>query len=92
MAKARFRGVILEGHKQAAIETPFDPAVRFNTEAVSIRRGRNGVPVRAVIAGITFETYVVARQKRFWLIVEDEHLDAAGVAVGDEVAVSLEPR
>ena len=38
-----------------------------------------------------FDTVIVPRSKRFWLLLEDETLAAAGIAVGDEVKIDLEP-
>jgi len=89
--RERFEAEILAGHKDAAVEVPFDPAVRWKTAAVAIRPGRRGHAVRGELAGVPFESFVVARSKRFWLLVEGELLRQARVRVGDVVAVQLWP-
>ncbi len=91
MRAARFRGEVLAGHKEAAVEVPFDPGERFGSQAVSIRRGRRGHPVRASIGDVSFDGYVVARSRRFWLLLDDDVLRRAEAAVGDTVVVALRP-
>lgn len=86
---ARFRSVLLEGHKGAACEVPFDPAERWGTGPVPLRRGRRGHRVTATVGGVSFEGAVVPRSRRFWLLVDEATARAAGVAVGDEVEVSI---
>jgi uncharacterized protein DUF1905 len=87
----RFRAVLLDGHKGAACEVPFDPAERWGVAAGPLWRGRRGHRVSAVVGGVRHDTAVVPRSKRFWMLVDDATMRAAGVAVGDEVDVALEP-
>ncbi|MFO0969099.1 MAG: DUF1905 domain-containing protein [Gemmataceae bacterium] len=91
MPKARFTAPILAGHKQAAVEVPFDPGERWGLAPVPIRPGRRGFKVQGALAGAPFQSAIVPRSKRFWLLLEDAHLKAAGVAVGASVTVVLEP-
>ena len=91
MTKARFKGFVLAGHKQAAVEVPFDPAERWGILAARLWRGRRGYKVRGTFSGVAFQSVVVPRSKRFWVLVEDKHLVAAGASVGDTVTVLLEP-
>ena len=91
MSPARFRGEILAGHKGAAVEVPFDPAERWGLGAVALWRGRRGHRVTGVVQKLRFESSVVPRSKRFWLLLDEDLLDAAGLAVGDRVDVAIEP-
>jgi hypothetical protein len=87
----RFRAEILQGHKGAAVELPFDPAVRWSLAATALWPGRRGHVVRGRLAGRLFESAVVRRQRRHYVLVDAALLAAAGVAVGDTVEVSVEP-
>ena len=87
----RVSGIVREGHKGAAIEVPFDPAERWGTRAVPLRPGRRGHRVVATIGNATFETAVVARSRRHFVLVDDETCAAAGIASGDEVVLELSP-
>lgn len=88
MKKSRFRGTVLGGHKNLAVEVPFDPQQQWALEPEKLRKGRNGHRVQATIGRVTFESSVVPRSRRFWLELGEE----AGVSEGDEIAVVLEPR
>ncbi|MEO8753466.1 MAG: DUF1905 domain-containing protein [Casimicrobiaceae bacterium] len=90
-SRERFTGAILAGHKEAAVEVPFDPARRWNRGSVQLRPGRRGHRVTGVIAGVAFVGVVVPRSRRFWLVVGQDQLARAGGAVGDTVAVEIEP-
>jgi hypothetical protein len=91
MNDARLRGEILSGHKGAAVEVPFDPAARWGSRAQAIRPGRRGHPVRARIEKVEFESHVVARSRRHWLLLSEDVLTRAGAKVGDVVDVELRP-
>jgi len=86
----RFEGTVLAGHKGAACEVPFDPADRWGIPAGSLWKGRRGHRVRVRIQGVSFESAVVPRAGRFWLLVPEEILESAALAIGDPVAVGLE--
>jgi len=88
MSAARFRGVVLAGHKGNAIEVPFDPGTRWSIKAQAIRSGRRGYAVRARIEDTPFDSFVVARSKKFWLLLPAD----VESGLGDEVAVTLQPR
>ena len=81
----------MPGHKEDALEMPFDPGTEWGPESQRWR-GRNGHILTARINGHSFAGYVVPRQKRFYLIVDKEIGAAAGVATGDLVKVALQPR
>lgn len=78
----RFKGTVLAGHKGLAVEVPFEP----NTPARPLWPGRKGHPARGTVNGMKFESAVVPRVRRYWLLLDDE----LGLREGDEVNVSLE--
>ena len=86
MSMARFRGVVLAGHKQNAIEVPFDPGTKWSITTQAIRAGRRGYAVRAQINGKPFDSFVVARSKKFWLLLPAE----VEAKAGGEVAITLQ--
>ena len=89
--RARFSATVLDGHKGLAFELPFDPGARWGVSAVRLRAGRRGCRIRASVNAKSFETAVVARSKRFWVLVPDEMQDALGIGPGSMVRVSVEP-
>ncbi len=91
MKRERFEGVVLLGHKEAAVEVPFDPATRWSIPAAALRPGRRGHFVRGSLNGTEFESAIVPRSKRFWLLLRDEILESASVSAGDRVKVAIEP-
>jgi len=89
----RWSGPVVTGHKEDAIEVPFDPAARWSLPARPLRPGRRGWVVEATIAKATgVETAIVARSRRFWMLVPPEVEAAGGFAAGDVVAVRVVPR
>lgn len=86
-----FRGVLLAGHKGAAVEVPFDPAIEWGSAAKPLWKGRRGQRVRATLNRVAFESAIVARSRRFWLPVDDDVLARAETSVGEDVAIVIEP-
>lgn len=86
---ARFRAELLLGHKGHAVEVPFDPAVRWSAKARTLRPGRRGFTVEASVGGVAFASAIVARSKRFWLLVPDDVMAKCGAATGDTVSVAV---
>jgi len=91
VSRARIAGLVLEGHKDAAVEVPFDPAERFGVEAVALRRGRRGHRVRVTAKAFRFESEIVPRSKRFWLVLPAAALRDLRLGPGDRIEVSVEP-
>ncbi|MBN8481956.1 MAG: DUF1905 domain-containing protein [Xanthomonadales bacterium] len=91
MKSERFEAVLTAGHKEDAVEVPFDPATHWSRASESLRPGRRGVRVDAEIGGHRFEGAVVSRSRRHWLPVPAAVCKAAAIAVGDEVTVRLAP-
>jgi hypothetical protein len=91
MKPARFRSELLEGHKGCACEVPFDPGQRWGIARIALRPGRRGHRVRGTINGVPFESEVVPRMRRFWVLVEEPTRKRARLAVGDVADLALEP-
>jgi len=83
MPTERFDAVLHEGHKGSAAQVPFDPAARWMITAQALRPGRRGFRVHARINDSEFETAIVARSRKFWLLVPAEIARSAAVSVGD---------
>ena len=83
MKKKRFKAEVLSGHKEDAVEVPFDPVAEWGLPAQPIFKGRRGHVVRGNLNGLAFsEGFIVPRQKRFYLLLDRELEQAAGVSVG----------
>ena len=89
-ATRTFRAAVQAGHKQCAVEVPFDPGGELGLALVRVRAGRHGYRVRASIGADWFEGIVVPRMRRWWLLIDPPRLDAAGGHVGSVVEVRLE--
>lgn len=90
--KKKFKAEILAGHKDNALEVPFDPAAVWGLPPRPIWHGRRGHAVRGTLNGFAFtESFIVPRQKKFYLLLDREFAQAAGVAAGDRVTVTIEP-
>jgi hypothetical protein len=87
----KFSGVVLGGHKAAALEVPFDPREQWQLEPVRLRPGRHGHAVAGTINGVEFRSYVVPRMRRFWLELDEDLLARAKVNEGDTVKIALAP-
>jgi len=91
MSKNKFKAELLSGHKDHAVEVPFDPSVEWKLQPRPLWRGRRGHPVNATINGFSFESSIVPRQKRFYLLIDAEAANTAGVSDGAIVEVDVEP-
>lgn len=88
----RWSGTVVSGHKEDAIEVPFDPGERRALAARPLRPGRRGWPVEATIATVSHvETAIIARAKRFWLLVPPDVAASGGFVAGDAVPVRVAP-
>lgn len=84
-------GVLLSGHKEDALQVPFDPGKEWTLQSVPMAQGRRGFSVDATVKGFKFQSYIVARSGRFWLLVDSSVKERAHLTVGDTVSVVLEP-
>jgi len=92
MKMQSFDGTVLAGHKENAVEVPFDPGALWGLTPVQIRPGRRGYAVIGEVNGYRFESHVVARSKKFWLLLPAGVVAGAKVGVGQTVTVKLQPK
>jgi hypothetical protein len=90
MKKKRFKAELLSGHKESAVEVPFDPAREWDIEPQPLWRGRRGHQVLAKINRVAFESAIVPRQKKFYLLIDAETAESAGISLGGLVEVTVE--
>jgi len=91
MKTKSFVGTVLSGHKENDIEVPFDPGIVWGIRWKQIRPGRRGYRVVSEMKGLKFLSHVVARSKKFWLLLPAAIEAEAKVGVGETVAVKLQP-
>jgi hypothetical protein len=88
--KKTFKAEVLSGHKEDAVEVPFDPAKEWGIPPKPLWRGRRGHFVNATVNGFSFESSIVPRQKKFYLLIDAEAGKAAGISEGGVVQVTVE--
>lgn len=91
MATETFQAVLASGHKGDAAEVPFDPGACWSVSARPLWPGRRGFPVRATLNGHGFESAIVARSRKFWLLVPAAVSEQAGIRVGESGLFSVRP-
>jgi Domain of unknown function (DUF1905) len=89
--KKSFTAELLSGHKQDALEVPFDPAEEWKIQAQPLWRGRRGFPVKARVKGVAFDSNIVPRQRRFFLLIDPVVVESTGLNVGSRIRVIVEP-
>lgn len=87
MGTRSFQATLLSGHKEDAVEVPFDPAEALGISLEPLEPGRRGFRVTASVNGTEFQSAIVPRSKRFWLLVPTTVERTTGIAAGDTVAV-----
>jgi hypothetical protein len=88
--KKKFSGKLLSGHKDA-VEVPFDPGREWHLQPQVLRPGRRGFRVKVRIKGSAFDSAIVPRQQRWFLLVDTDAARSAAVSVADRVQVTVEP-
>ena len=88
--KKTFSAELLAGHKDAAFEVPFDPSEVWRAEAKSLWKGRRGHEVTAIVNGVSFESCIVPRQKKFFMLVSADVIKEIGIEIGDTVKAAVE--
>ena len=91
MKAEQISGVVLAGHKGDAVEVPFDPGAKWDVAVQQIGPGRRGYRVAFRVGATRFDSYVVARSRKFWLLLSAEVEDKLSIKAGDTVSLSLEP-
>ena len=93
MKKKKFQAEIQFGHKDDAVEVPFDPVEAWGVPPQPLWRGRRGHAVQGTLNGCPFEeSFIVPRQKKFFMVIDRDLKQAAGVAAGDSVKLIIEPK
>lgn len=91
MKAQKFKAELLSGHQEDAVEVPFDPTATWGVAPAKLWRGRKGHRVLATINGVSFETFIVPRQQKCFMLVDDDIKREGQFAVGDIVSVSVAP-
>ncbi len=97
MKKRReFSAELLDGHKGPAVLVPFDPEEAWGIPprmvASRVYGARPGHLVRGTMDGHPFEGWIGHRWGNHFILVDAALRKAAGLAVGREVRVAVEPR
>jgi uncharacterized protein DUF1905 len=91
MKQERFTAMVLDGHKDLAFEIPFDPGAQWGTPEVRLWPGRRGYCVNGTVNRVRFESVVVPRARRFFVLVAAEMRKAGNLRRGSSVKVALGP-
>lgn len=73
------------------MEVPFDPAKVWGIDPTRLWRGRKGYRVLATLNNISFAGFIVSRQRRCFMLVDDDVKHEARVAAGDVVTITMLP-
>ncbi|HSD67562.1 MAG TPA: DUF1905 domain-containing protein [Vicinamibacteria bacterium] len=82
-------GVLTAGHKDPAVEVPFDPATELGAHEAVLWPGRRGFAVEVLLNGIRFRSAIVSRMRRFFVLVDESLVRRAGSRVGARVRLTL---
>ena len=85
----RFTATLLEGHKEAAFEVPFDPEKEWDMKAQQLWRGRRGHHVHGIVKGIAFKSVIVPRSRHFYVLIHDDLRKNAKLSIGDVATLTL---
>lgn len=91
MAEARFTGDVVAGHGHAAIVANFDPRVEWDAQPVPLDPARVGYRVKGTLGGAPFRGVMVESASAWCIVLTEQDLGDAGIAIGDSVTVTAEP-
>ena len=92
MKRIGFTAELIEGHKGVTpVIVPFDPEEVWGQKPIKIDPRRDGWLVTGTVNAVPFDGWIGYRWGRFFIIIDPALRTAAGVAVGDELDVSVEP-
>src|SRR5262252_11222788 len=92
MNKVQFEAELIEGHKGVTVVlVPFDPEERWSLKPFRLQGRRHGWLVVGHANGVGFDGYIGERWNRFFIIIDSDLREAAKVAVGDMLRMSVEP-
>ena len=87
-----FQAELIEGHKGVTVViVPFDPEQEWSQKPVRLDPRRDGWLVTGTANGVRFDGYIAYRWGRFFIIIDPEISEAAGVSVGDKLCMIVEP-
>jgi hypothetical protein len=89
MRLKKFKAELLSGHKESAVEVPFDPEKEWGIPPQKLWSGRHGHPVTARVKGIFFASSIIPREKKFYLLIDAETQRAARIVAGNVIEVSV---
>ena len=90
--KATFDAELIEGHKGVtAVIVPFDPEEGWSQKPVRLEGRRHGWLITGTVNRVRFDGYVGERWGRFFMIIDDELREKAGVSVGDTLHLVVQP-
>lgn len=92
MKKKKFRAEVLSGHKEDAVEVPFDPAAEWGIPAKPLWKGRRGHWVKATVNGVSFDSAIVPRRKTFYMLIDAEAAKSARLSEGGVFDIAVELR
>ena len=92
MRKLEFEAELIEGHKSITVViVPFDPEEAWSQKPVWLDPRRDGWLVTGTANGVRFDGYIGYRWGRFFIIIDSELRQAAGVSVGEKLCMIVEP-
>lgn len=88
----RFHALVQDGHKGCAVEVPFDPRATWGVEPSVVAYGRvRGIPVRGSAGGASFESCIIRRWGKYFLLLSAEVVENAGLTPGEDVEIAVSP-
>ena len=92
MRKLEFEAELIEGHKGVTVViVPLSPEEAWSHKPVRLDPRRDGWLVTGTANGVRFDGYIGHRWGRFFIIIDLELRQAAGVSVGDKLCMIVEP-
>jgi Domain of unknown function (DUF1905) len=90
--QAVFDAELINGHKGVTVViVPFDPEEGWSLKPVRLEARRHGWPITGKVNGVRFDGYIGERWGRFFVIIDPELREAAGVAVGETLNLVIQP-
>ena len=90
--RAEFDAELIQGHKGVTIVlVPFDPGEGWSQKPVRLAGRRHGWLVTGTVNDIPFDGYIGERWGRFFISIDREFREAAGIAIGDKLKIVIEP-
>lgn len=90
--KAEFEAELIEGHKGVtAVIVPFDPEEGWSQKPIRLDSRRHGWLITGSVNGVRFDGYIGERWGRFFITIDRELRDKAGISVGDKLKLIVQP-